>query len=159
MKKYLFVLSLILFESACTLSQKKDVSKATNDTVAFNVKITDKLIKKLGYVDSQDEEKIITLKVKGVKVASGTNLRVFIFPLNQKNRDFSLNSPNYLTSISPSPSLYKKEDDNFIFEVKHLLKSLTLKKDDDLTIIVIPIPTNKSTKDSMQLKVNTIELY
>jgi uncharacterized protein with gpF-like domain len=158
MKKYLFVLSLILCENACTLSQKKDVSKALSDTVAFNVKITDKLIKKLGYSDTQDEEKIITLKVKGVKVASGTDLRVFIFPLNQKNRDFSLNSPNYLTSISPSPSLYKKEDDNFIFEVKHLLKRLNLKKDNDLTIIVIPI-SNKSTKDSIHLKVNTIELY
>jgi hypothetical protein len=159
MKKYLFVLSLILLESACSLSQKRDTSKALSDTVAFNVKITDKLIKKLGYEDSQDEEKIITLKIKGVKAASGTDLRVFIFPSNQKNRDFSLKSPNYLTSISPSPSLYKKEDDNFIFEVKHLLKRLAFKKDSELTIVVIPTTEKKLAKDSVRLKVSGVDLY
>jgi hypothetical protein len=159
MKKYLIVLAFILLESGCSLSQKRDTSKAIGDTISFGVKVTDSLLKKLKYEDSQNEEKMILLKMKGVKVASGTNLRVFVFLSNQKNRDFSVKSPNYLTSLSPSPHLYQQTEESFELEVKKILKRMSLKKDDDLSIVVIPISTNKSAKDTIRLKVNTMELY
>jgi Protein of unknown function (DUF_B2219) len=159
MKKYLIILTFILFESGCSLSQKRDSSKATGDTISFGVRVTDNLLKKLKYEDSQDAEKMILLKMKGVKVPSGTNLRVFVFQTNQKNRDFSTKSPNYLTSLTPSPHLYQQDEEAFEMEVKKLLKSMSLKKDDDLTIVVILISTNKSAKDTIRLKVNTMELY
>jgi Protein of unknown function (DUF_B2219) len=159
MKKYLIVLAFILLESGCSLSQKRDTSKALGDTISFGVKVTESLLKKLKYEDSQDEEKMILLKMKGVKVASGTNLRVFVFLANQKNRDFSVKSPNYLTSLSLSPHLYQQTEEAFELEVKKILKRMSLKKDDDLSIVVIPITTNKSAKDTIHLKVNTMELY
>ncbi len=159
MKKYLIVFLIVLLENSCSLSQKRDTSKVMADTVSFSMKVTDKLIKKLKYEDSQDEEKMILLKMKGVKVASGTNLRVFIFMTNQKVRDFSIKSPNYLTSLSPSPHLYQQDEEAFELEVKKLLIRLAVKKDNNLTIVVIPISTKQLEKDTIRLKVNTIELY